>query len=631
VNIRKAFASIACGVAVFLVSWPATAGAASADAVTIREVNAKAFPSVAVTVSVSGNVSSDSIALTENGQRVDVLSRRAFSQTGRAFDVILAIDTSDSVAGAPESAAVQAALRFVQGLPSSVPVGVLTFSDQVRVLQSVTPDHSAAIKAIQSIKGTHQGTALYDAVGTAAHQFSGSAQHNIVLLSDGADVGSRHPIGWGIAAARRLHVGVFTVGLGSQADVPVLRQIADQTGSGFLPAVESNLSSIYASLAHELSNQYVLVYRSHGAPGAQVTVGARTAAGTDQSIVLLPAAKSLPVPGPEGAAIATHGSFGLAIALALSFIAVFAVLLLSFGSGIEARRNRALARRMSAPGGVEPGSLEDRRAGSPASWMPQPVVQAAESLASAAGVRASLDSRLERAAAPITAGEFLVTTAAAGVVGAFVGFIVGGILISLVLLVVGSLLPYMLLRRKESKRVAALHEQLPEVLMILASSLRAGHSFLQALDTVAKEIGDPSAPEFARVVAEVRLGRPAYESLAALAERVGTEEFKWAMLGINVQREVGGNLAEILDTLAQTVRERDAVRRQVKVLSAEARLSMKIMVALPPLLTLYIVKVNPSYMRLLWTTRTGWFLITGAVVLLVGGVLMMRKIVRIDV
>ena len=103
------------------------------------------------------------------------------------------------------------------------------------------------------------------------------------------------------------------------------------------------------------------------------------------------------------------------------------------------------------------------------------------------------------------------------------------------------------------------------------------------------------------------------------------------MLGMNVQREVGGNLAEVLDTLAETVRDRHQIQRQVKVLSAEARLSMKIMIALPPLLVLYMIAVNPNYMKLLWTTRAGWLMIAGGSVLLILGVFLMRKLVKIRV
>ena len=121
------------------------------------------------------------------------------------------------------------------------------------------------------------------------------------------------------------------------------------------------------------------------------------------------------------------------------------------------------------------------------------------------------------------------------------------------------------------------------------------------------------------------------KALTALGERIGTEEYKWTVLAVNVQTEVGGNLAEILDTLAETVRERTVLRRQIRVLSAEGRLSMKIFVALPPLLVLYFTVTNPSYMRLLWTTRAGWIMIGASVVLMITGALLARKVVKIDV
>ncbi len=204
-------------------------------------------------------------------------------------------------------------------------------------------------------------------------------------------------------------------------------------------------------------------------------------------------------------------------------------------------------------------------------------------------------------------------------------------LIGIAVAVLAGVLPVLLLKRAVTKRIDALDTQLPDVLMILASSMRAGHSFMQALDTVSKEVGEPSGPEFARVVAEVRLGRKFEEAMAAMAERVGTEEFKWATLAVSVQREVGGNLAEVLDVLAETVRERETVRRQVKVLSAEGRLSIKILVAVPFAMALYISLVNPSYMRLLWTTRLGWLLIAVGAVFMGIGILIGRKVVKIDV
>ena len=116
-----------------------------------------------------------------------------------------------------------------------------------------------------------------------------------------------------------------------------------------------------------------------------------------------------------------------------------------------------------------------------------------------------------------------------------------------------------------------------------------------------------------------------------MAERIGSDDFKWAVLGVNIQREVGGNLAEILDTIADTVRERDAVRRQVHVLSSEGRLSIGILASLPFFVSLYIAKVNPGYLNLLFSTRVGLIMVVTAVALLGVGIFWMRKIVNIDV
>jgi len=174
-------------------------------------------------------------------------------------------------------------------------------------------------------------------------------------------------------------------------------------------------------------------------------------------------------------------------------------------------------------------------------------------------------------------------------------------------------------------------EQLPDVLSILASSLRAGHSFLQALDQVAGEIKDPSAGEFHRVVSEIRLGRSIDDAMNDMAERVGSEDMRWAVMAVNIQRQVGGNLAEVLDIVATTVRERAYIHRQVRVLSAEGRISIGILSALPFGIFFYLMLVNPEYIGLLFTTNMGRIMLLAGAALMAAGIFVMTRIVRIDV
>ncbi len=265
-------------------------------------------------------------------------------------------------------------------------------------------------------------------------------------------------------------------------------------------------------------------------------------------------------------------------------------------------------------------------------WIPENVTKFGSRFAESQGFSERLDAELEAAGVSLRSGEFVVASAAGclvfGVLGAA---LLHSWLLALVVAGIGAAFPTLLLRSALSKRADHLREQLPDVLTIMASSLRAGHSFLQSLDTVAKEIAQPAASEFQRVVAEIRLGRPAEDALESLAERVGSADFKWAVIAVNVQREVGGNLAEILDTVADTLRERAMLRRQIKVLTAEGRLSAWVLSLLPFAIALYMYAVNPSYIGVLFESIYGIIMIIVALILLGLGILWMRKIVNIDV
>ncbi len=609
----------------------AHAGPPSAgQAVQIRHVDSSGFPNMAVTVSVPAAVSAQDLRVTENRHPVDIVSVRSLSETSGEIDIVLAMDTSNSVKGAPIEAAIAAARGFVEKLPPSIGVGLVTFSDQAQVARPITLDHSAVLQALDSISTTEHGTSLYDGVAAAVGMFSSGAEHNIVVLTDGSDVGSTETLAKSVAGARAAHVTIFTVGLGANADVRVLQSISGQTGGTYSAAAEAELPSIYADLAGRLARQFVVTFRSGATAGAEVTVGVSAVGRHDRAFVLTPRPTGVASQPGTGRPLLT-GTTGLGIVLGLAFVGVFLPLALVLVSTGRARRDRALAKRVAIPSQAPPAQSARAQQG-PTAWIPGSLVQVGERVAEVGGFKARVGRRLERSGTPITAGEYVAGIGLASIAGAATGGLaLRNVFVALGLAVVAACIPPMVLSRKMKKRINTLHTQLPDVLMILASSMRAGHSFLQALDTVAKEISEPSAQEFGRVVAEIRLGRQPDEALLDLAERVGTEEFRWAMLAVNVQRDVGGNLAEVLDTLAATVREREAVRRQVKVLSAEGRLSMKIMIAVPPLLALYILKFNPDYMKLLWTTRLGLVLIGIGVILMVTGGLLARKIVKIDV
>jgi tight adherence protein B len=599
--------------------------------VRIRNVDTSAFPTVAVTVSAPAGTLPEDIEVNENGGPATILTIRPLIESGQQVDVVLAIDTSDSVRGAPLAAAVSAAKTFVDGLPEGVGVGVVTFSDRPTTVVGITEDRSAVQAALDSLGDTRRGTAVYDAVAMAAQLFSGPGQHNIVLITDGSDVSSALELAGAVESAREAHASVFTVGLeAAKTDFAGLQQLADQTGGRFAPATSDRLEELYTDLAGSLSQQHLLIYRSEAAGGTQVTVTVLTGDGTDFAIVLMPRTTSAEGNG-RGWLPLLDGPWGMTIVLSVSFVSAFLLLLLVVGWITRVRWEHDLSKRVATPHPVDPTTPPRPDRGLSA-WIPKPVVDAAEHVAAATGFKASMDRRLELAGLPLLAGELVAGSALAASLAALLAVILfRSVFLALLLGTIAGIVPHVLVSVAIDRRLKALNDQLPDILMILASSMRAGHSFLQALDTVSKEIGEPAGPEFARVVAEIRLGRPFEEAMNAMAERVESEELTWALLAVNIQREVGGNLAEILDTLSETVREREAVRRQVKVLSSEGRLSVRILVSLPFLITLYVIKINPDYMRLLWTTWIGGVLIGVGSFLLLMGVMWARKTVKIDV
>lgn len=326
----------------------------------------------------------------------------------------------------------------------------------------------------------------------------------------------------------------------------------------------------------------------------------------------------------------TSGSAQIAIAALVGAVAFFLAWFL-LGTAARAKAEREVAERMQAvirPGQQPVGAGSAQATG----WIPENVARFGKRFADARGLSERLDMELEAAGVSIRSGEFVVASVGAAIVGGVIGAaVLGNLILALAIGAAAAAGPTMALRIALARRSEQLREQLPDVLTIMASSLRAGHSFLQSLDTVAKEISQPAAAEFQRVVAEIRLGRGAEDAMASMAERVGSSDFKWAVLAVNIQREVGGNLAEILDNVADTLRERAMIRRQIRVLTSEGRLSAWVLALLPVAIALYMFAVNPGYITLLFTETIGLVMLVVALCLLTVGIYWMRKIVDIDV
>ena len=305
----------------------------------------------------------------------------------------------------------------------------------------------------------------------------------------------------------------------------------------------------------------------------------------------------------------------LALGVALCLSAAAVLFLVTFKSN---RGEIAISRRR--PGVVSGPTLLTRVTDSATSFLERNVSKNARF-----GSRASL----EQAGLKMRQADFLLLVACGAVSAGFIGFILGGALSALLLVVATPFLAMVVLNVLSSRRRAKFEAQLGDTLQMLSGGLRAGHSLLRSVDAVSKEAEAPTSEEFARLVNENRLGRDLRDSMLDAAHRLRSEDFEWVGQAIEIHREVGGDLAEVLDQVGETIRERSQIKGQVKALSAEGRLSAYILVALPVGMFLYMSVVNSSYIATLYTGLIGWILLGVAVVLLGVGSFWLGRVVKI--
>lgn len=236
---------------------------------------------------------------------------------------------------------------------------------------------------------------------------------------------------------------------------------------------------------------------------------------------------------------------------------------------------------------------------------------------------------LERAGMSTTLPDFVLTVALSAITGAAAGFVLGGVVLSLVVLALVPLGAKLLLSFKAGRRQAAFADQLDDSLQLMASSLRAGHSLLRAVDAVSQEAAAPTSEEFARIVNETRVGRDLNDALDEVAARMGSDDFTWVAQAIAIHREVGGNLAEVLDAVGHTIRERNAIRRQVKALSAEGKLSAIVLMALPFGIIGFISMTNPGYLAKFTQSAVGYGMLAGSAIMIAIGGFWLKKTVAI--
>lgn len=568
-------------------------------------------------------ITPQALEVSENGVRVGDVSVTPLSSSGISFGVILAVDASDSMAGRPFADALAAARSFVARRAPNERIGIVTFNTRSTVLQAPTASAQALRAALTNPPRLAYGTRIFDGITQSLRLLHGAktSAGAIVVLSDGADVGSSATLADVVAKARHAHVRVFTVGLRSAAfDPQTLAKIADSTGGSYAEAASpAQLAPIYGALGERFARQYVVQYRSAAAPKSSVSVNITIARlGSAQTGYRAPTPSGL---APFHRSPAT--SFLLSPWSLILLALVIAVLLGYVLSKLLARPRSGVVERVSnfvVPNAPPRPTLN---------WRTQGRQAAAVSSRRAQGMLARLQGNLEIAEIETSAQAFVGLTFLATIMAMIVLAVISPILALLGLLT--PLVSRAYLRSKLKKVRNQFGDQLPTNLQVLASALRAGHSFVGALGSVVNQAHEPSKRELRRAINDEQLGVPMDEALRRVAVRMKSRDLEQVALVAELQRTTGGNVAEVLDVVVGTIRERQDVRRLIKTLTAQGRMARWILTGLPIVTALGFYVVQPEIAGPFYSKPVGQVVLLLAAIGVVVGSLVIQKIVDVEV
>ena len=607
-------------------------------------------------------------ARTAGGARIDPASVKAtIGGVGAAVSVqpiaqerrvtTLLIDTSGSMGAAGMATVVRAADAFLASAPADVYVGVVAFSSVPKVITAPTLNRAVVRTAVAGLKSQGE-TSLYDGIAAALSQLGTSGDRSFILLSDGGDTRSRHTLAQTVAALSAFGVRAQVVGFKTnETQGSVLATLAS-AGHGSVAAAgnDAAVSAAFKLAAQDLGSQVRVVITSPpsvgglqplkvsataGGKALQSATSVNLAVQSPPSVATAPSTAPAPAPaaGVGSPVAATTGPLGLAWMLWFALLAVFigvggAVVALVAPAYVSRRQRRVESIEAYVSGTTVHA---DQRGTPTVSSISNSLVNLGDKVMDNRTSTPRTQRLLERADLPLRPGEWAVLRVVAVVVALAGGLLLmhGGSVSTLVGAVLGVLVgvigPGLFLKFAASHRANKFEGQLPDVLTLVASSLSTGFSLLQALDAVARDAAEPSGKEFSRALAETRIGADIDDSLAHMADRMDSTNMRWTGMAITIQRQVGGNLAETMRNTAATLRDREALRRHVRALSAEGRLSAYILIALPIGIFLYMLVVNKPYVELLWTNMIGIGMLVGGLISLVIGVFWMRKVVDVEV
>jgi tight adherence protein B len=634
---RRRLGIVAAGLGLFailLAAAPASA-ASSVAPLLVRRVDTSAMPKVTVDVVAGAHtLTAGNVVLVENGKRLSPTSVKSYGDAQVPTATVLVLDTAASMNGAKMFAARDALKRIIAAKGPADTMALVAYGPSARTVQGFTTDASRLDAAVDRV-AVGGNANLFDgvALGSSLLSEQQGALPQLVIVADGGDRGSSTPAS--AAAADVLSSNALTYAIGLQfasgTDLSEPSQFAAlNSGAMFTATNPATTADAARQVIDHLRGQYRITYQSAGTHAASLVITAPGLQGSAQiipgGVAVGPAVNPAPVHLAQAPGL-LRGKAGLllvaVLVLAAAALLTYAAVLLVTreGSALDTALRPFSEHHEDDEGGG--GLLE--------SGFMRKAVETTGRIANERGLLDVIESKLEQADLALRPAEALFIYLVAGVLVTALALIEGGIMLALIALLFIAIAPPAVLNFLAAKRIRKFTAQLPDTLQLLASSLRAGFSFLQGVEAVAEEVSDPMGAELRRVIVEARLGRQVEEALEECANRMKSPDFDWAVMAVNIQREVGGNLADLLQTVSVTMIERERLRRDVKALTAEGRMSAIVLGCLPPGLGAVFYVTNPNYIKVLFTHLGGQIALGVAVFAMLVGFFWMKKVVDIKV
>jgi tight adherence protein B len=607
----------------FALALPALAAGAE-----LKDLDLTGLPTVRATY-VADAASPLQPVVKENGRVVAGLKA---TNLGRSKSVLLVIDRSRSMDGQPLADAVAAARTFIAAKPPEDRIAVATVATEPVLLtnfSTATIDADTALRSIQV--DAVEGTKLYDSVVLAANTLAAEPLPSrvVIVVTDGNETRSEASLNEAIIAAQDAGSAVYVVAIESSKFNPEpLRELAGETGGTYYGAASSEaLAGVYSSIAEELQRTWQFEYLTRSRAGDDLVLEVGLPGGTlVQKRTRIPG-ESLAVPQPESNPLLPEVFYDSEWGGMLLAGVVGVLVLLAVALAFAAPKGTWLRGRLEPHVGETRRAIKAPREGRRFALFAG-VFHATERLFGNLRPFRRVATTLQRADLPLRAGEFIYVMGGSGLLaGLFASVLRPPLFVVVGAVCLGGLIPYFFVALKARKRLRAFEDQLPDILITMAASLKAGHSFRQGIQTVVDEGVDPAAKEFKRVLTETRLGRPMDDALNEMAERVGSSNFEFVMSAVTIQRQVGGSLAGLFDMVADTVRQRQQFQRKIKGLTAMGRMSAYTLIGLPFVVGAAITLINREYMEPLFSTSTGHKLFILMAVMMTIGSLILKKIV----